>query len=164
MRRFLSIVVALLVFTAASAAVANPKESDKKKELPKSGNLSTSINSGSVSSSVPDPFGGIEIGEGEGSPISGSISRLDEDTWQMRVFNNSQDTYSVNLGVKQRDEDGRTLKSDSFSYTLKPGSSAERPIQAASGSREADLDLRSYSKIKKQKAAPESEAGSAATQ
>jgi hypothetical protein len=141
----------LCAFT--SPAVAAPKE--KEKDLPKSGNLSTSVTSGAASSTFPDPFGGVGIADEDSAPITGSVSRIDEDTWRMRVFNNSQDVYSVNLGVKQRDDRGATVKTDNFSYTLKPGASAEQTIQSASGAMEADLDLRSYRKVTKAKAAPE---------
>ena len=148
-----NLLVALLCFSV-SRAEADSKE--KGKDLPKSGNLSTSFISGAASSSVPDPFGGVDIGDEGSAPITGSVSRIDADTWRMRVFNNSQDVYSVNLGVAQRDDRGATLKTDNFSYTLKPGSSAEETIQSASGALEAALDLRSYRKLTTSKPAPDS--------
>jgi hypothetical protein len=59
----------------------------------------------------------------------------------------------VNLDVMQKDLDGRTVKSDSYSYNLKAGSSAEREIQAAPSAMEADLNLRSYQRHKKKQPA-----------
>jgi hypothetical protein len=155
MRRLANLLIVAVLCTLSSRAFAAPKE----KELPKSGNLSTSVMSGAATTEVPDPFGGIDISDEESAPITGSVSRIDQDTWRMRVYNNSQDVYSVNLGVQQRDDSGRVLKTDNFSYTLKPGTSAEQSIQSASGAYEAGLDLRSYRKLSKPKSkgAPEGE-------
>lgn len=155
MRRLASLLIVAVLCATSSRALGAPKE----KELPKSGNLSTSVMSGAATTEVPDPFGGIDIDDAEAAPITGSVSRIDEDTWRMRVFNNSQDVYSVNLGVQQRDDTGRVIKTDNFSYTLKGGTSAERSIQSASGAFEAALDLRSYRKLSKPKVkgAPEGE-------
>jgi hypothetical protein len=152
MRRLASLLIVAVLCAVSSGAFAAPKE----KELPKSGNLSTSVMSGAATTEVPDPFGGVDLGDAESAPITGSVSRIDEDTWRMRVFNNSQDVYSVNLGVQQRDDTGRVIKTDNFSYTLKGGASAEQSITSASGAFEAALDLRSYRKLTKTKAAPDS--------
>ena len=62
----------------------------------------------------------------------------------MKVFNNSKDQYSVNLDVIQSDVSGATVKSDSYSYNLKPGRSEQRAVSAGIGARDAALNLRSY--------------------
>jgi hypothetical protein len=153
--------VNLLIVAVLCALSPDAFAAPKEKELPKSGNLSTSVMSGAPTTEIPDPFGGVDLDDAESAPITGSVSRIDEDTWRMRVFNNSQDAYSVNLGVQQRDDGGRVIKTDNFSYTLKAGASAEQSIQSASGAFEAALDLRSYQKLTKSKAKPQS--GSQAT-
>ncbi len=152
MHRLASLLIVATLCGTYAPTFAAPKE----RELPKSGQLSTSVTSGAATTTVPDPFGGIDVSDGEPAPITGSVSRIDAENWRMRVYNNSQDTYSVNLGVQQRDDTGMTIKTDNFSYTLKPGASAEQSIIAASGAMEADLNLRSYRKLTTAKAAPES--------
>ena len=138
----LAIAVLLLVPLIDGSAQIVRKEDD----LPKSGNLSTSIISGASNAKIPDPFGSVDFSGTEKAPITGSVSRVDADTWRLRVFNNAKDTYTVNLGVVQRDLDGRTVKSDNFSYTLKSGGSQEQDIQSSPAAMGADLNLRSYHK------------------
>lgn len=157
MKRLL--LIALVVLFAATASA----EKAVKKELPRQGSLSVSAGTGGAGNfGYEMPWGS----DNEGSaPISGSVSRMGQDSWVMKVFNNSEDTYSVNLRVIQSSERNATLKTDSFSYTLKPGQNAERTLRAAPNSARGELRLDSWKKIggkKKDKA--EETAGTADVQ
>ncbi len=136
------------VLAIANLAIAQPSNdrqpSNNDQELPKSGNLSTSLKSGAVNATIPDIFGGEDISDNNQSPITGSVSRTNNESWTMKVFNNSKDQYSVNLDVIQSDVSGATVKSDSYSYNLKPGRSEQRAVSAGIGARDAALNLRSY--------------------
>ena len=114
------------------------------KDLPTSGNLSTSIKSGAAEAENPQPFGGEDVSGDIVAPITGSVSRLSRDTWIMKVFNNTKDEYSVDVDVIQLNTSGSTVKTDSFSYRLKPGESEEESISTGLGARDAELNLRRW--------------------
>jgi hypothetical protein len=143
----LSIVIAASVPGVRVEAEAEP--AGKKKQLPSSGSLSTSISTGAVDRKIPDVWGGVD--SKDEAPIAGSVSRLNPSTWQMKVFNNSSDTYSANLGVVQRNSRGSVVKTDSFSYTLRPNQSESRTISAGLNATEAALDLRSFKNLSQKK-------------
>jgi hypothetical protein len=119
-------------------------EVESDKELPKSGSLATSSISGAASATFPDPFGGNDPSGREVSPIAGSVSRLSSERWEMKVFNNADDTYSVSVDVVQRDLRGSEVKRDSFSYTLKPHTSKSEKLAVGPGAELAELTLRNW--------------------
>lgn len=124
--------------------------SKKEQELPKSGSLSSTISGVHGSRNVPGPWGGSSARtEDKAAPISGSVSKVSAREWRARIFNNSEDTYSVNLAVHQFDRNDKKIKSDSFSYTLKPGQSVDRPISALATTEQCSLDLLSWKKLNK---------------
>jgi hypothetical protein len=148
------------VLIVGNEAIAAPQATPKAVagDLPRSGELSRSINSGDPARRVPDTFGGIDILGNDQRALSGSVSRVDQEYWSVRVFNNSSDdTFSVNVGVKQFNEAGGVVKTDYFSYHLKPHTSTEQTVQAAPGASEASLELRNYRKTTKPTAAPSPE-------
>ncbi len=128
------------------------------KELPKTGNLSTSSISGAASATFPDPFGAVDPSGKEESPITGSVSRLTADEWVMKVFNNSKNAYSVIVDVVQRDDRGSEVRRDSYTYMLKPESSEQRKVPAGVGAKEAELNLRNWKDLTKKPARKAAEA------
>jgi hypothetical protein len=103
---------------------------------------------GQVSNAVPEPFGVVDPSGREISPITGSVSRVDSDTWMMKVFNNSgTETYAVDVEVLQRDERGSVVKRDAYSYTLQPKASTSREVSSALNVRAADLNLAKYKNV-----------------
>jgi hypothetical protein len=137
---------------AAQYAVGDDAAAAKKKELPKSGILSRSLDTGYQSKDVNLPWGYGEKDkvrdEDSGQPpITGSVSKVSERQWIMRVFNNSEDSYSVDLKVTQRDNRDTVLKTDSYSYNLKPGEKAERNISSYANTADAQLALVSWRKL-----------------
>ena len=118
------------------------------KDLPQSGTLSTTVQTGRAANVAPGPFGFEELGKSEVSPITGSVSRAKPGEWVVKVFNNSpSDTYSVDVEVLQRNDREVVVKRDAFSYTLKPNSSKEQPVSEGVGVRGAELKLSKYSNL-----------------
>lgn len=120
---------------------------EKKPELPKSGSLSTSGDFGYRRSAVGGEWGGTDQQGKDVAPISGSVSKLSDNEWVMKAFNNSKDTYSVSLEVAQYGVNGQRLKGDFFSYTLRPSQNVERKISASPSTKSCDLKLQSWKKI-----------------
>lgn len=143
------LVIALLTLTVTVPSVALG-EVKKQKDLPQSGTLSATSSAG-TSAEVPNPWGGVSLDDGKPNPISGSVSKVSANQWMMKVFNNSQDPYSVSLEVEQLDTSGRRARSDYFSYTLKAGASAQQPISASPQTRDMRLNLRSWKNLAKKK-------------
>ncbi|MEY4668464.1 MAG: hypothetical protein RL518_1163 [Pseudomonadota bacterium] len=145
MNRIIGAIAVSLVVTLCRVSVAQVK-SDK--ELPKSGNLSTTFNTGRAASTAPEPFGFDELRRDEVSPLTGSISRINPGEWQIRVFNNSKsDTYSVNVEALQLNESLRVVKRDVFTYTLSPNSSKQQSVTAAPGVKGAELNLDRFTNL-----------------
>jgi hypothetical protein len=139
---------ALLVLVCAVSAVAEEK---KEKKLPKSGLLAVSSIAGAGRSITGDLFGGEDIFGDTLPPITGSLSRASEEKWRFSVSNNTQDTYSVNLDLIQKDESDRTVKFSSYSYTLKPGQQESDSATAGTSAMKAELHLRSYRNLTERK-------------
>lgn len=143
MIRLHMVLVTTLLFACASLHHAEGEEA-KKKKLPGSGTLAYSSISGASTSTVVDSFGGEDLSGEHVAPITGSVARNDATTWTMRVFNNNQDTYLVNVDLIQRDDRGAQVKFVSYSYRLKPGQSEEEIVPMGLNARSAQLVLRSY--------------------
>ncbi|WKZ57052.1 MAG: hypothetical protein QY326_10015 [Bdellovibrionota bacterium] len=142
---------ALCVPSFLLAEVSKPKA----KELPQSGVLSESATAG-TRAEVANPWGDVGLGGDDAAPISGSISRGKGNNWIMKVFNNSEDPYTVNLEVEQLTANGTRARSDYYSYTLKGGANAEQPISATPQVKDMRLKLRNWKNLapKKEEAAP----------
>jgi hypothetical protein len=121
-------------------------EEKRQRELPKSGTLAGSLVSGYDSKAVDMPWG-EEVGDKEAPPISGSVSRVGPNQWVARIFNNTPDRYSVDLEVVQIGESGARVRSDYFSYTLKPGETAERPVRTGANVAQCTLNLRNWKNL-----------------
>lgn len=121
-----------------------PTPAKKETPLPKSGVISSSIDSGAGKRVVEMPWGQKDVTESDAPPVSGSVSRLNPREWIIKVFNNSEKTYSVSLRLTQFNARGGQTRGDSFSYTLRPKQSAERTVPSASGSVDAQLKLENW--------------------
>lgn len=119
---------------------------EKKDKLPRSGNLASTLTRGGEDVAVDGPWGDNDISGREPPPISGSISRIAQRTWLMKVFNNTKDRYSVDLEVVQFNQRGTRLRGDYFSYTLDGGQSIERKVMASSNVTECQVNLRNWRK------------------
>lgn len=145
MVRYLQIALSLVVIALAiGSATADDK---KPKPLPKSGLLASTSITGAGNTVVTDTFGGEDLTGTDIAPITGSVSRKDEENWSFRVMNNSQDTYSFSVSLKQRDENGNVVKYGSFSFQLRGGQSDSRDVQVGFNASGADLTLDSYRNV-----------------
>lgn len=150
--------ICLLVVTTIQA-----EDGEKKRKLSKSGVLSGSVNIEGAAKSVDGEWGSQDtdaFSAEESPPVTGSVSRSGRD-WVMKVFNNSEDTYRVQLEVQQIDKGQKKLKSDYFTYTLGPKSSEERKLASNSRTENCLLKLSSWDLVKsgKQKEADKKAAG-----
>lgn len=158
--------IAILSFCLFSFVVplsAAPQKSAKEKDLPASGALASSGHFGRGNTGADLPWGSTDGGiTNGGSPISGSITRINPNEWQLKVFNNSKDSYSVSLQVFQYNSSGSKVKTDSLSYSLAPGKSAERKIPAGISSDRAELNLGNWKKLGGSKKSKETQSEEAA--
>ena len=119
----------------------------EEQELPKSGMLSETITGTHDSLSVPGPWGGLNREGGAAAPVSGSVSRASAGQWIMRLFNNSGESYNVDVAVVQYDRMGKSVKRDSFSYSLRPNQSVDRSVSSTLNSENAALELIRWKKV-----------------
>lgn len=149
--------LACVAFGFVAVATAQVR---KDKDLPKSGSLSSTRMTGQVSNAVPEPFGVVDPSGKEISPITGSVSRINNDTWEMKVLNNSKsETYSVDVEVIQRDDGGRVVKKDAYTYNLQPESSNGRRVMSGLNVRQAELNLVKYKNVTRRSKSADSSGG-----
>ncbi len=145
MKRCLAVLPLICVMTGAALAQTAVTPD---KDLPKSGQLSSTFVTGRASSSVPEPFGFDELNRTEQSPITGSVSRGKPGFWELKIFNNSKDaTYSVDVEVRQLDESLRVVKRDYYSSILPPNSSKTQSITDGMNTKGAELELTKYTNL-----------------
>ena len=129
---------------------------EKKRELPQTGVLSGTGGGAAAGVAMEGPWGGTSLeGKDSGNPIGGSVSRLSDRDWVAKVANSSEDRYRVTVAVVQYDERNRRLKSDTFSLSLQPKETVERPFRANPSTSHSMLELKSWKRFPKQKTADE---------
>jgi hypothetical protein len=147
---FLSIGVVsfLLCFTLQALA--------EEDELAGSGTLAGSATGGFGATNVPSVWGDKDgYGDGGSSPISGSVSKVDKSTWLLKVFNNSEDQFKVNLEVVQFDIRNKKVKSDNYYYPLKGKQSIERKIKSFPTAVNAAVNLKNWKRNERKKTSSE---------
>jgi len=108
--------------------------------LPQKGVLSRSATENYNTKLVDAPWGGG--GDSAGTPpIAGSVSRKSEREWVAKLFNNSDDAYSVSVEVIQMDKAGKRERLDSFSTRLSAKGAYERSLTATERTADAQLNL-----------------------
>lgn len=116
----------------------------EKKDLPKTGVLALYMSSASTNVKAPLPWGGVDASGDKPSPLTASILKR-EDGWIIRIVNNSTDKgYSANFEFASYDAKGKKIKSDPFSYSLKPGERVERPSRGTENTAAAQVALTSW--------------------
>ncbi len=136
----------------ANEALAAEEKKKKKKELPSSGTLSQTRTAGTSGSFVPAPWGDDVLSD-EAPPIGGSVSRVGARDWVMKVVNNTKDTYTVSLELVQLGRGSKPLKSDYYSYTLKPEAKVERKFSTNQNVADCALKLTKWKNVSKKKPA-----------
>jgi hypothetical protein len=135
---------------AAATPTLTPSASptpDEMAKLPKSGVLA-STEGGQYGKSTNTTWSDVDISGDKMAPLSASVSRVGTEEWRLRVFNNGKNSYSFTVRVVQLTQSLSTSKSDSFTFSLKPGESAERTVRTGSGATGAKVILDSYKKLK----------------
>ena len=145
-------IIAVVFISLGSLAHADEA---KPKKLPKSGLLASTSISGAGNTIVTDTFGGEDLTGTDIAPITGSVSRLNEKTWSLKVFNNSDDTYSFSVDLIQKNDAGSVLSNSSYSFQLRARSSDSRQVQSVLNASGADLVLRTYRNLSAERAARE---------
>ncbi len=114
--------------------------------LPQSGVLSRSSTFG-YNTKIVEGAWGSESDASSKPPITGSISKVSDREWVAKLFNNSEDTYTVSVEVKQMNAAGKRERSDSFSARLGPNENTERTLGATARTVDAELELRNWKNI-----------------
>ena len=139
---------------AEKARIADEGQKAKKKDIPQTGVLSQTHSGGTAATEVDVPWG-TDVLNDKPAPISGSVSRVGARDWVLRLFNNSEDTYSTSVEVLQMARGGKRIKSDNFSYTLKAKQKAERKFSTTQQVTDCSLNLTKWKNLtgdKKKKA------------
>lgn len=142
--KIISVVILAAVGVAAPSTTLNaqqpvgegtlqvaPSPTKKKLNLPRSGEIASLVITNQDNVDAPMPWGADkEIGN-LNSPIMGSITQVGEN-WIVRITNSSEDrTLNANFDLQQYDSRGQKVRSDPFTYSLRPKESVERPVRAA---------------------------------
>ncbi len=118
-----------------------PSPTKKKLNLPRTGEIASLVITDQDNVDAPMPWGADnQIGD-LGSPIMGSITHVGEN-WIVRITNSTDDrTLNASFNLKQFDSRGRTVRSEPFTYSLRPKESVERRVRAALRISRVTLDL-----------------------
>lgn len=114
--------------------------------LPQRGLLSKSSTFGYNTKLVESTWGSEDSGKSE-APIAGSVSKRSDREWVARLYNNSDDVYSVSVEVRQLNAQGKRERSDSFSARISPQGSYERSLSSTARTVDAELELRSWKNL-----------------
>ncbi len=116
-----------------SASPSASPTKDPLADLPKTGVLSE-VGTGGGGKGIPTWTNESLDSDAVSAPVTGSISRKGQKDWNLAVANNTEkDSFSVTVRVYQLNKSNSTVKSDTFSYSLKPGAREDRTV-AGSGS------------------------------
>ena len=144
--RLLALAVVLSAFLSSTLMAQGKEESESERvaKLPKSGVLASYLTTGNTSAEMPMPWGGLDYGQGEASPLLGSISKK-EGVYLIRVSNVSKEvTIEANFEFAMYNTSGSKIKTDPFTLTLRPGEKNERPATGVSGAAMALLNITSW--------------------
>jgi hypothetical protein len=139
--------IALLILFAVSQVTADEKEDKEKKVYRKSGTLAaaTTSRNGSV-----DAWNDTDPSGKEKQPLDGSISKVGEGKWELRLFNNSEDPVQATAAVMQFDKLEKQIKRDVFSYTVPGKQSITQSVSGLATTSSCKLELldwKSFAKV-----------------
>jgi hypothetical protein len=125
---------------------AAPSATPAATALPQRGALASTTDRGYGTQASPSQWGGFELEGKHNSPITAAVSRGKAGTWELSVFNNSEDRYTVTVALEQVGKSGGRLKSDSFTMALKGGEKQRRSVPAQATATGATVNLVRWSK------------------
>jgi hypothetical protein len=124
-------------------------DSSSEQSLPKSGRLASVGVAGSHGAQAEGLWAGDTKSGGGSAPLAASVRKVGSN-WIVTVNNKSEDQYSASIKLTQTDVNGRELRRDHMTVSLKAGASTERSFRASSNSIGATVDLNSWDVKKKQ--------------
>lgn len=125
---------------------SRPTLTPEEQKLPQRGVISSATQGGAGESI--DLWGDQDITSGQKNPLSGSVFKLQDGKWGLRLVNNSTGAaYSGTVKIEQLDTLGQVVKGDSFSFSLAPGQTIERSAYGVSTVKNARLVLESWQKV-----------------
>ena len=143
----------LSVLVLPNALSADDKKEERKRELQKTGTLA-SARGGSG-------YEGVNVGvwgqddkdlySEAAAPITGSVSQLNKREWVVKVFNNSEDRYSITLRVDEMNKAGKKIDYSTYSAVLAGGEKWERKFNARENTKQAELQLTSWKNLDEKK-------------
>jgi hypothetical protein len=128
--------------------------------FPQKGVLSRAATKNYNTKIVDGPWAGGGDSQGA-APIAGSVSRKSGREWVAKLYNNSEDAYSVSVEVIQMNKSGKKEKTDSFSTRLSAKGSYERSLRATERTVDCQLNLVSWKNLTAKKAITGENEGSA---
>ena len=155
MKRFLTVNLAVAFFVISSvASAADGKVAPSASPPPQKGTLAGTA-SGGYGGIAMDGVWGSKDGsmDGEGTPVSASVSKAGTAEWVVKVFNNSEDQYRLSLELTQIGESGRVVKSDPFATILRGGQNLQRIFLMHPAAVNATVSVKSWKKVEKKTAA-----------
>ena len=117
--------------------------------LPQRGILASTSDRGYGTQSNPSQWGGMELEGKNAPPVTASVGRGARSNWELTVFNNSEDLYTVTVALEQLDKAGGRLNMDSFTLSLQSGQRQSRSVPANLRSTGAVANLVSWKKVAK---------------
>lgn len=114
--------------------------------LPQRGALASTTDRGFGTQASPSQWGGFELEGKHNSPVTAAVSRGKKSTWDLVVFNNSADRYTVTIDLEQVGKTGARLKTDSFTLALRAGEKQSRSVPAQANSTGATVNLVRWAK------------------
>lgn len=149
--------VLLIVGVALAQDKTAPKNEKEEAKLPPSGLLAGSMMGGYGKTGMPAVWGTDGMADGAEAPVNGSVSRVDRTTWELKLFNNSEDIFRINVQVEQYDAANKVVKSDPMFFAIKGKDQARRLIPSHPNAAQAALILRSWKREVKGKSRTELE-------
>jgi len=139
-----------LVTTSAIGYAEVPVESAATPTpLPPRGPLASTTNRGYGTQSSPSQWGGFELEGKHNSPVTASVYRGKRTNWELKVFNNSDDFYTVTIALEQLGKSDVKVKVDSFTFSLKAGEHQSRSVPMSASAMGAVANLVSWKKVAK---------------
>ena len=135
-RYLVVLLLPLLLSSSAFAQDAGEKKEEKKKET-RLGNIA---GSGSTNLTTSSNFVGEDSYGSDQNPITGSAS-IKQGVCVARIYNNSDERYSVSVKVRGLNKNGKQTDYRTFSVTLGPKGNKEEKAKFGGSTTSCQLDL-----------------------
>ncbi len=143
---FATVNFALALVLNPAIVILQAEEKEETRNLPKRGLLSGSFRTSGSGVNVQDGWGreDTDVFTEDRSPITGSVSRVNAREWALKVYNNSEDKYSISVKIDELDKKGQRVNSFFRSYTMDGKSNRSENFTARFNTEQAQLELVSW--------------------